>query len=197
MFRANGTADAGRMPAQGKAGKAVEQAAILPFACTRCAYHFQPPQHILSGLGSCTKVVFSLRTQQELYRRLCVVVRRRVSVSTATSLPSPYALTSLSPLSALSSDNCDTSFLKCAHLHICAPACTFQPASASQADELGMDLRRKEPWARVGCNPDIRKDLWCVPSNVGAAACWWMRSALVNDAFYGLNIGQDAVRGRR
>jgi hypothetical protein len=112
MFRANGTADAGRMPAQGKAGKAVEQAAILPFACTRSAYHFQPPQHILSGPGSCTKVVFSLRTQQELYRRLYVAVRRRVGVSTATSLPSPYALTSLSPLSALSGDNCDTSHLR-------------------------------------------------------------------------------------
>jgi hypothetical protein len=93
MFRADGTADAGRMPAQGKAGKAVEQAAIFPFACARSAYHLQPPQHILSGLGSCMKLVFSLRTQQELYRRLYVAVRR-AGGSTATPLPSPYALTS-------------------------------------------------------------------------------------------------------
>jgi hypothetical protein len=39
MFRADGTADAGRMPAQGKTRKAVERAAIFPFACTRSAYH--------------------------------------------------------------------------------------------------------------------------------------------------------------
>jgi hypothetical protein len=43
--------------------------------------------------------------------------------------------------------------------------------SAGQADELGMDLRRKEPWARVGYNLAICKDTRCVPSNVGAAAC--------------------------
>jgi hypothetical protein len=96
MFRADGTADAGRMPAQGKATKAVEQAAVFPFACTRSAYHLQPPQHIFYRLGSCMKLVSSLRTQQELYRRLYVAVRRRVGGSTATSLPSPYALTSLS-----------------------------------------------------------------------------------------------------
>jgi hypothetical protein len=124
MFRADGTADAGWMPAQGKAGKAVEQAAIFPFACTRSAYHLQPPQHIFSGLGFCMKLVFSLRTQQELYRRLYVAVRR-VGGSTATFSPPPYALTSLSPLSALSSDDCDTSLLERAHLHTCAPAHTF------------------------------------------------------------------------
>jgi hypothetical protein len=51
------------------------------------------------------------------------------------------------------------------------PSADTPPASVGQADELGMDLRRKEPWARVGYNLDIRKDSWCVSSNMGAAAC--------------------------